>query len=168
MVESLERSERRAAAFRRRDRRRQRRSTCKVGGDRRRRRLVPAEEAADPGHRGLRGQVASSTPCARWRSSAASDVVIVGGGDSALDWTLNLQPIAKRLTLMHRRDDFRAAPDSGQQDARAGRRRRHGFHARPGDGAERRGRPALERSRSRRKDGDRRGRLRRACCRSSG
>ena len=40
------------------------------------------------------------------------DVLIVGGGDSALDWTLNLQPIAKSLTLLHRRDDFRAAPDS--------------------------------------------------------
>ncbi|WAJ30674.1 NAD(P)/FAD-dependent oxidoreductase [Antarcticirhabdus aurantiaca] len=40
------------------------------------------------------------------------DVVIVGGGDSALDWTLNLQPIAKSLTLVHRRDQFRAAPDS--------------------------------------------------------
>jgi thioredoxin reductase (NADPH) len=39
-------------------------------------------------------------------------LVIVGGGDSALDWTLNLQPIAKRLTLVHRRDDFRGAPDS--------------------------------------------------------
>ncbi len=40
------------------------------------------------------------------------DVLIVGGGDSALDWTLNLQPLAKSLTLLHRRDDFRAAPDS--------------------------------------------------------
>ena len=40
------------------------------------------------------------------------DVVIVGGGDSALDWTLNLQPVAKSLTLIHRRDQFRAAPDS--------------------------------------------------------
>jgi thioredoxin reductase (NADPH) len=39
-------------------------------------------------------------------------VVIVGGGDSALDWTLNLQPIAKSTTLIHRRDQFRAAPDS--------------------------------------------------------
>jgi thioredoxin reductase (NADPH) len=38
--------------------------------------------------------------------------VIVGGGDSALDWTLNLQPIAASLTLVHRRDEFRAAPDS--------------------------------------------------------
>jgi thioredoxin reductase (NADPH) len=39
-------------------------------------------------------------------------LLIVGGGDSALDWTLNLQPLAKRLTLVHRRDDFRGAPDS--------------------------------------------------------
>jgi thioredoxin reductase (NADPH) len=39
-------------------------------------------------------------------------LVIVGGGDSALDWTLNLQPIAKRLTLVHRRDEFRGAPAS--------------------------------------------------------
>src|SRR5262245_3171653 len=40
------------------------------------------------------------------------DVLVVGGGDSALDWTLNLQPVAKSLTLLHRRDEFRAAPDS--------------------------------------------------------
>ena len=39
-------------------------------------------------------------------------ILIVGGGDSALDWTLNLAPIAGRLTLLHRRDQFRAAPDS--------------------------------------------------------
>src|SRR5579863_4963501 len=40
------------------------------------------------------------------------NIMIVGGGDSALDWTLNLQPVAKKLTLIHRRDDFRAAPHS--------------------------------------------------------
>jgi len=39
-------------------------------------------------------------------------IVIAGGGDSALDWTLNLAPVAKHLTLLHRRDHFRAAPDS--------------------------------------------------------
>jgi len=39
-------------------------------------------------------------------------VLIVGGGDSALDWTLNLAPIASHLTLLHRRQEFRAAPDS--------------------------------------------------------
>jgi thioredoxin reductase (NADPH) len=40
------------------------------------------------------------------------DILIAGGGDSALDWTLNLHPIASRLALVHRRRDFRAAPDS--------------------------------------------------------
>ena len=40
------------------------------------------------------------------------DVVIVGGGDSALDWVLSLQPIVRSMTLVHRRDNFRAAPSS--------------------------------------------------------
>ncbi|MBC8051100.1 MAG: NAD(P)/FAD-dependent oxidoreductase [Chitinophagales bacterium] len=40
------------------------------------------------------------------------DIIIAGGGDSALDWTVNLAPIAKSLTLIHRRNDFRAAPDT--------------------------------------------------------
>lgn len=40
------------------------------------------------------------------------DILISGGGDSALDWVLNLQPIARSMTLVHRRDEFRAAPDS--------------------------------------------------------
>jgi len=39
---------------------------------------------------------------------AGHDVVIVGGGDSAFDWALALQPIAKSVTLVHRRDKFRA------------------------------------------------------------
>jgi thioredoxin reductase (NADPH) len=39
-------------------------------------------------------------------------VLIAGGGDSALDWTLNLAPLASHLTLLHRRQEFRAAPDS--------------------------------------------------------
>ena len=43
------------------------------------------------------------------------DVLIVGGGDSALDWTLNLAPLARSLTLLHRRDEFRAAPHSVEQ-----------------------------------------------------
>jgi thioredoxin reductase (NADPH) len=40
------------------------------------------------------------------------DVLIAGGGDSALDWTLNLAPIVNRLTLVHHRDGFRAAQHS--------------------------------------------------------
>ncbi|WP_426510100.1 NAD(P)/FAD-dependent oxidoreductase [Dactylosporangium sp. McL0621] len=39
---------------------------------------------------------------------AGQDVVIVGGGDSAFDWALALQPITRSITLVHRRDKFRA------------------------------------------------------------
>lgn len=37
------------------------------------------------------------------------DVVIVGGGDSAVDWALELAPLAKTVYLVHRRNEFRAA-----------------------------------------------------------
>ena len=40
------------------------------------------------------------------------NILVAGGGDSALDWTLNLHPLAKSMQLVHRRDEFRAAPDS--------------------------------------------------------
>jgi len=39
-------------------------------------------------------------------------IVIAGGGDSAVDWALNLAPIAEHIMLVHRRPKFRAAPDS--------------------------------------------------------
>ncbi len=48
----------------------------------------------------------------RMETLRGKSVLIVGGGDSALDWTLNLAPLAKSLTLLHRRDEFRAAPHS--------------------------------------------------------
>ncbi|MFC6014917.1 NAD(P)/FAD-dependent oxidoreductase [Plantactinospora solaniradicis] len=39
---------------------------------------------------------------------AGQDVLIVGGGDSAFDWALALQPLARSVTLVHRREKFRA------------------------------------------------------------
>ena len=40
------------------------------------------------------------------------NVIISGGGDSALDWTIELSKIAKKVTLIHRRNEFRGANDS--------------------------------------------------------
>jgi len=42
-------------------------------------------------------------------------VVLAGGGDSALDWTIFLADIAKEVTLIHRGDTFRGAPDSAEK-----------------------------------------------------
>ena len=42
-------------------------------------------------------------------------VVIAGGGDSALDWTIFLSEIADHTTLIHRSDSFRGAPDSAEK-----------------------------------------------------
>jgi len=40
------------------------------------------------------------------------EIIILGGGDSALDWTLELHDKAKKVTLVHRRDEYRAKPAS--------------------------------------------------------
>ena len=46
---------------------------------------------------------------------AGKDVVVVGGGDSAVDWALMLHPIARSVTLVHRREQFRAHHGSVEQ-----------------------------------------------------
>jgi thioredoxin reductase (NADPH) len=46
------------------------------------------------------------------RAFAGKSIAILGGGDSALDWVLELQPVVSSLTLVHRRAEYRAAPAS--------------------------------------------------------
>ena len=67
-------------------------------------------------------------------------ILIVGGGDSALDWTLNLAPIASHLTLLHRRSEFRASPDSVNKMMALVGEGKIDFVARPGHVA----RPAID------------------------
>jgi thioredoxin reductase (NADPH) len=51
----------------------------------------------------------------KMESFRGKNILIAGGGDSALDWTINLAPLAKSLTLVHHRDGFRAAQHSVNQ-----------------------------------------------------
>lgn len=62
-------------------------------------------------------------------------VLIVGGGDSAVDWANTLSPLAAELTLIHRRDQFRAHEDSvaKMQQGRANIRVFHELKAIDGD-----------------------------------
>jgi thioredoxin reductase (NADPH) len=48
----------------------------------------------------------------RMEAFRVKNIVIAGGGDSALDWAINLAPVAESLTLVHHRDGFRAAQHS--------------------------------------------------------
>ncbi|ANH80711.1 ferredoxin--NADP(+) reductase [Niabella ginsenosidivorans] len=43
------------------------------------------------------------------------EIILAGGGDSALDWTILLSGIAAKVTLVHRGDTFRGAPDSAEK-----------------------------------------------------
>ncbi|WP_341924082.1 NAD(P)/FAD-dependent oxidoreductase [Nocardioides psychrotolerans] len=70
-------------------------------------RPLPAQ--ADWLGRGLEFFVPSFVPY------AGKDVVIVGGGDSAFDWAVHLEPVARSVTLVHRRDAFRAHERTVQQ-----------------------------------------------------
>src|SRR5450755_2126592 len=78
---------------------------------------------------GLEGAQAFEDAHIHYRVRRAADLhdqrlVIFGGGDSALDWTLELAAKARSLTLVHRRADFRAVPASVakmRELARAGR-----------------------------------------------
>ena len=96
-------------------------------------------------------------------------VVIAGGGDTAVDWALSLAEVADRVSVIHRRDKFRAAPESEAQLkalAKAGKidlvvpYQLHALEGaqRPADGRDRRRRSTARPSASRPT----------CCCRSSG
>jgi thioredoxin reductase (NADPH) len=70
-----------------------------------------------PRRLGLEGAESFEGTSIHYRVKSAADfhgkhLVIFGGGDSALDWTLDFAPKAASVTLVHRRADFRAAPAS--------------------------------------------------------
>jgi thioredoxin reductase (NADPH) len=70
-----------------------------------------------PRRLGLEGIDALEGSCIHYKVKSAADyhgkrLAIFGGGDSALDWTMDLAPKATGLTLIHRRAEFRAAPAS--------------------------------------------------------
>ena len=73
-----------------------------VGSFQARRLSVPGVEAFEGTHVHYRVKAAADF--------AGHDLVICGGGDSALDWTVALCGKARSLTLVHRRSEFRAAP----------------------------------------------------------
>jgi thioredoxin reductase (NADPH) len=51
---------------------------------------------------------------------AGKRVLVIGGGDSAIDWSLNLLDTAKSVTLIHRRNQFRAHEDAVHQLQKSG------------------------------------------------
>ena len=59
---------------------------------------------------------------ARREDFRGKHVVIAGGGDSAVDWALSLKQIAAKVTVVHRRDKFRCAPESAAQLKQAAER----------------------------------------------
>ena len=76
-------------------------------------------------------------------------VLIVGGGDSALDWALGLLGIARSITLIHRRDQFRAAEDSVQKMLHSPIHVKTFYELRSLEGAERVERAVIYENRSR-------------------
>ncbi len=93
---------------------------------------------------GLAGYEASGAVrylVARREEFRGKRVVIAGGGDSAVDWALSLKDVAARVTVVHRRPKFRAAPETAAQlDAAAARGELdlaipYQLHALEGDGA---------------------------------
>jgi thioredoxin reductase (NADPH) len=64
-----------------------------------------------PGIEGYEGKAVHYMVLRR-QDFAGKRIVVAGGGDSAVDWAISLSEIASKLYVVHRRDKFRAAPDS--------------------------------------------------------
>jgi thioredoxin reductase (NADPH) len=64
----------------------------------------------------------------KMESLRGRNIVIAGGGDSALDWTINLAPLAASLTLVHHRDGFRAAHHSVNRMRELAAEKKIAFH----------------------------------------
>jgi ferredoxin/flavodoxin---NADP+ reductase len=93
------------------------------GGDHRGQGRAEPAGAGVPGLGGaLRGGAGVHTHVHQPEDFRGKRVLLVGGGDSAVDWALGLQGIAREITLIHRRDQFRAHKASVEQ-MRAGRGR---------------------------------------------
>ncbi len=81
-------------------------------------RQLRAQAAADRRHRAYENAgdgVGVHYAVRKMETFRGKNILIAGGGDCALDWTINLAPIAKSLTLVHHRDGFRAAQHSVNQ-----------------------------------------------------
>ena len=75
-----------------------------------------------PGLEGYEEAGAVRYAVARREDFRGKRVVIAGGGDAAVDWALSLKQVAARVTVVHRRPKFRAAPDTvAQMEAAAAR-----------------------------------------------
>ena len=70
------------------------------------------QDASGPWVRTSTKERTSTTRLLNPKGLVDKEIIILGGGDSALDWTLELHGKVKKITLIHRRSEYRAQPAS--------------------------------------------------------